>query len=208
MTPSRLRFLPLAAAAAFTAASCGAPTSSTAKYECSNTATGNGLPTIADTAGIFSINGGPPSGPSGVNTCTPAPVIAQPSALFDFVVDVEGTEAWVLPPKAVSSANSAGWRATTGAYDSITAAPTSGYNDSLPLPIAPGSVFFIQALKPGCALLSYQSQRYIYSKFIIDSIHYYPYNAVTAPAGLTVYYRMVVDPICGYTSLKPGIPTS
>jgi hypothetical protein len=168
--------------------------------------TGQGQPTESDTAGIFSINGGPANGPSGVNTCIPQPVIAEPSHHFDFAVDIEGTQAFVLPPSLVSSAGAAGWLSVTANYDTLLDAPTSGYNDSTALAIAPGSVFLIQALTFGCSSLPYQSQRYVYSKFIIDSINYTPYNAVTAPNGLTVYYRMVVDPVCGYTSLAAGIP--
>jgi len=204
----RLLLPPLAAAAAFAAGACTAPTSASTRYECASTLTGNGLPNIYDTAGIFSMNGGPPSGPSGVNTCTPAPVLAVPSALFDFVVNIDGTQAYVLPPHVVSAAGSAGWLPRTEDFDAVTAAPTAGYNDTVPLPIAPGSVFLIQAIKPGCSALPYTNQHYIYSKFVIDSIHYYAYNEITAPSGLTVYYRMVVDPICGYTSLLPGIPAN
>jgi hypothetical protein len=203
--------VPIGAAAVFIAGACAAPTSSKTKYDCLTTGTGdtvNHTTTQADTQAIFSINGGPANGPSAVNTCIPQPVIARPASLFDFAVDIEGTQAFVLPPSAVSSAGAAGWLSTDTAYDLIKEAPTIGYNDTTPLAIAPGSVFLIQAIKPGCSGLPYTSQHYIYSKFIIDSIHYYPYNPVTAPSGLTVYYRMVSDPICGYTSLAPGIPAN
>lgn len=202
--------VPIGAAAVFIAGACTAPTSSKTKYDCLTTGTGdtiNHLTTQTDTEAIFSVNGGPANGPSAVNTCIPQPVIARPAALFDFAVDIEGLQAFVLPPSAVSAAGAAGWVSTDTAYDLVETAPTLGYNDTTPLAIAPGSVFLIQAIKPGCSGLPYTTQHYIYSKFIIDSIHYYPYNPVTAPSGLTVYYRMVSDPICGYTSLAPGIPT-
>jgi len=211
MKSHRSLLAPLGVAAAFALSGCGAPTSASTKYNCTNTATGsttNTLTTQADTQAIFSINGGPANGPSGVETCGPSPVLAVPAAHFDIAVDIEGLQAYVLPPHAVSSAGSAGWISLASVnYDTVSDAPTIGYDDSTSLAIAPGSVFLVQALKPGCAALPYQSQRYVYSKFIIDSIHYYPYDPVTAPAGMAVYYRMVSDPICGYTSLAPGIPT-
>jgi hypothetical protein len=203
--------VPIGAAAVFIAGACAAPTSSKTKYDCLANPPGDSVrffTTQFDTEAIFSINGGPANGPSAVNTCIPQPVIARPASLFDFAVDIEGTQAFVLPPSAVSSAGSAGWLSTDTSYDLISEAPTLGYNDTTPLPIAPGSVFLIQAVKPSCSTLPYTTQHYIYSKFIIDSIHYYPYNPVTAPAGLTVYYRMVADPICGYVSLLPGVPAN
>ena len=206
----RSLLVPVGAAAVFVAGASSAPTTASTKYDCESPVPGiasDTIGTFADTNTLFSINGGPPNGASGVNTCGPQPVIARPISLFDFAVDIEGTQAFVLPPQLVSSAGSAGWLSTDTAYDLLTEAPTTGYNDTTALLIAPGSVFMIQAIKPGCSGLPYTSQHYIYSKFIIDSIHYYPYNPTTAPAGQTVYYRMVSDPICGYTSFLPGIPT-
>jgi len=198
--------LPLTAAAILLAMACGPATTSSTRYDCTTGSSGVGITTQFDTAGIFSLNGGPANGPTGVNTCIPAPVIAEPPNHFDFAVDIEGTQATLLPPMVVSSAGSAGWLSLTTDFDSITDAPTIGYNDSTPLPIAPGSVFMIQAVTAGCSLLPYTTQHYVYSKFIIDSVHYYPYNALSAPDGLTVYYHMVSDPICGYTSFQAGIP--
>ena len=198
--------LPIAAAAITVTAACGPATTQHTRYDCSTGAANVQLKNIFDTAGIFSLNNGPPSGPSGVNTCIPAPVRAIPGAFFDFAVTINGTNAFLLPPKTVSAAGAAGWISSTQAFVDVATAPTFGYNDSVPLAIAPGSVFLIQALSRGCAQLPYQTQRYVYSKFVIDSIHYYPYNAVTQPSGLVVYYRMVTDPTCGYVTLTAGIP--
>ncbi len=192
----------LAAVAASMTAACG-PAAGSTKIDCGG---GRLYGTIADTAAIFSINGGPASGPSGVNTCVPVPARTVPGSQFDFAVDVNDSQAFVLPPRLVSAARTAGWLSSTQPYDAISDAPTCCYNDSTPLLITAGTVFFIQSFQNACASLPAQSQRYIYSKFIIDSIHSYSYDAIAAPAGRTVYYRMRNDPICGYTSLAPGSP--
>jgi len=51
------------------------------------------------------------------------------------------------------------------------------------------------------------SQQFIYSKIVIDSINYTPFDAFTNPAGNTIYFRIVVDPNCGFRSFKEGRPT-
>ena len=192
----------LVAFATIAAEACG-PAAGSTKTDCEG-----GAPhaNIDDTAGIFSINGGPASGPNGVNTCVPVQARAVPGINFDFAVDVNDSQAFVLPPYLVSASRLAGWYSTTQPYDAVSDAPTYGYNDSMPLLIAPGSVFLIQSFQRTCTVLPSTTQHYIYSKFIIDSIHYYAYDGATAPAGQTVYYRMRNDPICGYTSLAPGAP--
>lgn len=208
MMQSRSLTRPLSTVVILLAMGCGPTTSSSTRYDCllPGGETGQGVITQSDTNAIFSINGGPPNGPTGVNSCVPQPVLALPAAHFDFAVDIEGMQASVLPPSLVSSAGSAGWMSLDTTYELVTDAPTCCYNDSLPLLVAPGSVFLVQALTAGCSALPYQSQRYVYSKYVIDSIHYYPYNAVTAPSGMAVFYRMVTDPVCGYTSFATGIP--
>ena len=100
--------LSCAAAAVAVAFACGPAPTSSQKFDCAAPGAPPplGQTTIDDTAGIFSINGGPPSGPSAVNTCTPQAVTAVPTSHFDFAVDIDGVQAYVLPPRAVSSARS------------------------------------------------------------------------------------------------------
>jgi hypothetical protein len=107
----------------------------------------------------------------------------------------------------VGASGTAGLLLTTQAYDALTDAPTSGYNDSLPLLIKGGTVFFVQSLSFNCTTQALLGRRYIYSKIIVDSINYSAYDPNSAPAGRTLYYRMVVDPNCGFISLEPGLPT-
>lgn len=208
----RYAFLLFGASLLAATAACGPVANASTRYDClvgsAVAGSGNGLATVHDTQAVFSLDGGPPSGPSAINTCTPTPVQAVPGSFFDVAIDIQGTQAYALPPHAVSSAGAAGLDTTTQTWDQVTEAPASGYNDSTALAIGPGTVFLVQAQPRNCQLLPYQNQRFLYSKILIDSIHYYPFNAVTAPSGLTVYYEILVDPVCGYRSLAPGIPPS
>ena len=71
-----------------------------------------------------------------------------------------------------------------------------------------GSTFYVQSFNVSCRNQGLVNRKYYYAKFVIDSINYTPYNAVSNPKGRTIYYRMVTDPNCGFTSLEPGIPPS
>jgi hypothetical protein len=196
----RIRLIALGAAAAALSATIAACSySSAVKAQ---------LDTIADTAGVFALTGAPESGPTAVNTFVPQPVRAVPTENFDVAFDIVGdTQAIALPVHNVYIGASAGIQLSTEPYDALTDAPTVGYNDSVNVNIKAGTVFLIQSFSYGCTTQASTYQRYIYSKFVIDSVHYYPYNEVSAPAGRTIYYRMRNDPNCGFTSLEPGLPT-
>jgi hypothetical protein len=99
-------------------------------------------------------------------------------------------------------------QATLTPYDSMFTAPTLGYDDSMPMPIRAGTRFYMQSVASFCtATQTVTARLYIYAKFVIDSINFAPYDPITAPNGRTIYYRMVVDPNCGFLGLGPGIPT-
>lgn len=196
----RILLLPLAIAVGAAAGACGNPNATTA--------------TVAnrdDTAGVFALTGAPTSGPTAVDIWLGQPLRAAPNTQehWDVVFDIDSTQAIAMPPSVVAwnPAFSAGLQATTMPYDQITVAPTSGYHDSTALNIQAGTVFFIQSFTYGCATQAVVARRYAYAKMIIDSVHYYPYDPITAPAGRVIYYRMRSDPNCGFTSLEPGLPT-
>jgi hypothetical protein len=192
----RVLFLAAGALVAAAAGACGGPTQPPAKNA-----------TIFDTAGVYAFTGAPESGPTGVSTLTllglnfygPTPVRAVPGAHFDVVFDiVNDTQAVARPPRNVgyTPTYNSGMQATLTPYDSMFTAPTLGYDDSMPMPIRAGTRFYMQSVASFCT-----------AKFVIDSINFAPYDPITAPNGRTIYYRMVVDPNCGFLGLGPGIPT-
>ena len=96
---------------------------------------------------------------------------------------------------------------STQTFDAITQAPNVPYNDSTVVPLKPGTILIIQALSNACTVQLTTAQQFIYSKIVIDSINYTPFDGFTNPAGNTIYFRIRVDPNCGFRSFKDGLPT-
>jgi hypothetical protein len=198
---ARLLIVPGALLFAAWTAACGSPTSTAALYE-----------TQFDTAGLFALTTAPESGPTAIDVLVlgvgPRAVRAVPGDNFDVAFDLLGTQAIAYPTHAISPASgyAAGIVKSTLAFDAVTVAPTSGYNDSTAIDIQPGNVIVVQSFSAACASQPLVARKYIYAKIIIDSVNLTPYDPITAPAGRTLYYRIVSDPNCGYTSLEPGIP--
>jgi hypothetical protein len=167
---------------------------------------------IDDTAAVFGLTGAPLNGPTALNTFIPRVVRADPSqsydVVFDFRVDpaTNDTFAVILPPRAVGTFGSAGVQTSTAEYSSILEAPTSGYNDSTATRIDSGTVVLIQARAAACSNQLVEQRQFIYSKLVIDSIRTPPYDQVTRPTGNTIFFRMRVDPNCGFISLADGLP--
>jgi hypothetical protein len=127
---------------------------------------------------------------------------------FDIKPDQAGQPtAYIYPPRAVGLFGSAGVIKATQSYDQVTQAPVSGYNDSTAVPIKAGDVLLIQAASYACAGQLISARRFIYSKLMIDSVNYTPYNADTNPGGNTIYFHMRVDPNCGFISFASGLPS-
>ena len=170
------------------------------------------LKVIDDTAAVFGFTGAPLDGPTALNTFVPRVVRADPSqsydVVFDFRVDAatNDTFAVILPPRAVGTFGSAGIQKSTAEYSTIVQAPTHGYNDSTATRIDSGDVVLIQARSSGCANQIVEQRRFVYSKLVIDSIRTPPYDQVTRPTGNTIYFRLRVDPNCGFISLADGLP--
>ena len=80
-------------------------------------------------------------------------------------------------------------------FDAVTLAPRQGYvfNDSLT--VDPGEVVVVQTTVPRYCGFPYPQQ--MYAKFVVDSVK---------AADRAVYFRLVVDPSCGFRSFLPGIP--
>jgi hypothetical protein len=167
---------------------------------------------IDDTAAVFGLTGAPLNAPTALNTFVPRVVRADPSqnydVVFDFRVDptANDTFAVILPPRAVGTFGSAGIRKDSAEYSTILQAPVNGYNDSTATRIDSGDVVLIQASASACANQLVEQRRFIYSKLVVDSIRKPPYDPVTRPTGNTIFFRMRVDPNCGFISLADGLP--
>jgi hypothetical protein len=191
----KVRFLVLLLGVGAAAAACANPLATTAT-----------LATIDDTAAVFALTGAPESAPTAINITFPRAVIATPSEHYDVVFDIRHDSAFALPPHAVGVTLTAGLQLSSTPYDQITAAPTTGYNDTLPVFIKAGDVLLVQSTSFQCSTQGVQARTFIYAKIVIDSIFY---DEATAPhTPRTIWYRMRNDPNCGFISFLDGIPTS
>jgi hypothetical protein len=164
------------------------------------------LPTIDDTAAVFALTGAPESAPTAINITFPRAVITTPSENYDVVFDIRHDSAFAYPPHAIGATLTAGLQLATQPYDAITEAPTTGYNDTLPVFIKAGDVLLVQSTSSQCVTQSVQARLFLYAKVVIDSIFY---DGATAPhTPRTIWYRMRNDPNCGFISFLDGIPTS
>jgi hypothetical protein len=171
------------------------------------------LNTIDDTLAVFGLSDAPPSGPTALNTFVPRVVRLDPSQNYDVAFDIKRDQsgertAYVYPARVVGQFGTAGIiKETTQSYEQITRAPVTGYGDTTAVAIKAGDVLLIQAASYACAGQLISARRFIYSKMVIDSVHYDLFDPSTNPSGNTIYFRMRVNPNCGFISLETGLPT-
>ena len=165
------------------------------------------LATIDDTAAVFALTGAPESAPTAINITFPRAVIATPGENYDVVFDIRHDSAFAYPPHAIGvDAHGRRCSSRPQPYDAITQAPSTGYNDTLPVFIKAGDVLLVQSTSAQCATQGVQARTFLYAKMVIDSIFY---DEATAPhTPRTIWYRMRNDPNCGFLSFLDGIPTS
>ncbi len=199
--PARPLVLTFGALAVLGAAACGNPFAVTANTD-----------VIFDTLAVYGLSEAPTNAPTALNTFGPQLVTTSPTTHYDLVFDIRpdsagNLQAYALPPKAVASFGSAGLVVdSTQPFEAIASAPNVPYNDSTIVPLKPGTVLIVQAMSSACSVQLVASQQFIYSKIVIDSINYTPFDEFTNPAGNTIYFRIVVDPNCGFRSFKEGRP--
>lgn len=200
--PARLLVLFVGIIAVFSLSACGNPfaVNATAKN-------------IDDTLVVYALSEAPLNAPTALNTFIPVAVRTDPTQNYDLVFDIRpdstGTPtAYVLPPRAVANTASAGIiRDSTQAFEDIKQAPVNGYNDSTIVPIKKGDVLIVQSQSFACTQELVTARQFIYSKIVIDSINFTPYDAFTNPDGSTIRLRIRVDPNCGFISFLDGLPT-
>jgi len=163
------------------------------------------LATIDDTAAVFALTGAPESAPTAINITFPRAVIATPTEHYDVVFDIRHDSAFAFPPHAVGATLTAGLQLANQPYGAIAEAPTTGYNDTLPVFIKAGDVLLVQSSSAQCATQGVQARTFLYAKVVIDSIFYD--EAAPPHTPRTLWYRMRNDPNCGFISFLDGIPT-
>lgn len=133
----------------------------------------------------------------------PAHAVARVDGTYQFDVAFDITSdsnVMLLPPQMVGQNPSGnrlvGIQTGLGVFDSLTAAPLSGYTmDSVTI-VARGQAVAVQAQEPVC-LTSNPIAPYLYAKIVVDSIDI---------AGRGIYGHAMIGGDCGYRQLVAGFP--
>lgn len=128
-------------------------------------------------------------------TYPPLVVFTDRTSALDFAFDIEvdslhDTTAVLLPRGALGLSMDGGLQVTTVPYDSITLAPTGGYQDSLPVPLAVGTVVLAASRSQTC---NFGYVYPFYAKLRVTTLDM---------AARSVTFDILVDSNCGYRSLK------
>jgi hypothetical protein len=173
------------------ASACGSLTDHKASFE--NT---------TDTVTVYALNGTPVSTPAGLSLIGRSAVPVNSAFAFDVAFDIDAQGQTTMytvryVSGTLSGAHTVALQKSTGKFDDLLKAPTTGYvSDSL-LVAKVGDVFALSSADPLACNYSIYSNL-IYAKLEILDID---------PVARTVRTRFTVDPNCGFLSLIPsGIP--
>ena len=189
---------PLAALVAL--AACGDSTDLTARFD-----------TVEDTLSAFALSGTPPQFPSGLllgaqNDADQAgePVVLRVNEgfFFDVAFDLDDAGvAVVYPYRLVASEFGAGRsgrvRVADEPYEALQRAPVGGYQDSVAVSAPVGRTLVIES--QGSSYCANDLVRTLYAKLTVDSVR--------VPTR-EIFFRVRLDPNCGFRSFAPGIPSS
>ncbi|HLA14967.1 MAG TPA: hypothetical protein VJZ25_08085 [Gemmatimonadaceae bacterium] len=161
-------------------------------------------PVFTDTLTVYALSGTPPGYPNALSL--PARQLVSVSGFggFDIAFDLDDSNrVLILPARRVVTFGQlvpqVGLQIVPGTFESVTAAPTSGYKVDSTLVASEGDVIVLEAAHNAEGdLCSFALSPNLYAKVSIDTVFV---------ATRTIKFRFVYDPNCGYRSFAPGIPT-
>ena len=168
-------------------AACGDPDELKARFE-----------TVGDTLVVYSLSDSPLGYPTALNTPFLQVMRADGSLTFDVAFDIVGDSVALIPIQLMVGANTGravGILDTTATFDEVTLAPRRGYDDSTVTYLGRGDVAILEAESSYC---QFDLSRIVYSKLVIDDFD---------PDTREIFFRLYVDPNCGFRSFLPGVPT-
>jgi hypothetical protein len=163
------------------------------------------LPTSVDTLSVFALSGTPAAYPSGLAILPRQPVRVDGSGSFDVAFDINSNgEAVIYPVKLVvaapGTARPVGLQKVPGLFDAIVDAPKTGFELDSALVMPVGQVVVVQSLHNSSGdLCQFSLNPNIFAKIVVDSI---------ATANRVIFFKLGLDPNCGFHSFVAGIPTS
>jgi len=154
---------------------------------------------------LYALTGTPVNTASGYNMLQLGEVRTSVSNNFDFVMDIgidstfgvgnKGDTVIVLIPRgAVGFVEDGGLQWSPTSFDSLVLAPVTGYQEAKPTRIRQGDIILASSRRQTCDDASSHPR---YAKMNIQTVDL---------ATRSVVILVVIDPNCGYRSLKSGIP--
>lgn len=162
--------------------------------------------TSVDTLYVFALSGTPPTYPSGVSIIAHSAVRVDGFAGFEVAFDIDGSGRTVVYPvkmvvNSPGGSRQVGLQKIAGSFETVLAAPASGYETDSSLVLGAGETLVMQSPHNSGSqdICSFALSPYLYSKIGVDSV-----NLATR----TIYIQLGLDPNCGFRSFATGIPTS
>lgn len=185
---ARLAVIAAGLTAAFTSA-CGDPTALKAS-----------IPTTVDTLSLFALSGTPPNYPSGLALFRRQLVPVSGFSSFDVALDINPAGNAVIYPVGLivgaGSRRPVGMQKIALPFESVIEAPKTDYQADSGLVALPGETVVIQAAY-NTDLCQFALNPYIYAKIGVDSVNL---------SSRVIYFRMGLDPNCGFRSFAEGVP--
>lgn len=159
------------------------------------------LPTLSDSTVVYAINGAPPGAPTALHVYAGQLFSADATFLFDVAFDIDATgHPVLLPQRAVASGLAAthtvGLQVMTGTFESLTAAPKTGYRADTALVTSINVPVVVQTTDPNSCGVSLTGT-VLYAKVVIRSVD---------PVARQMVVQFTADPNCGFRSFLPGVP--
>jgi hypothetical protein len=161
------------------------------------------LPTELDAFLVFALSGSPSTFPSALNIGYRQVAAVDGGGNFDIAFDLDSANNVVVYPARlvvtpITGVRDVGLQKVVGTFAEYDHAPTGGYTVDKAITLAVGEVLVIQSSRnAGGDICQYQLSPYVFAKVTVDSI---------TPSRRAIWIRSVVNPNCGFHSLKLGIP--
>lgn len=161
--------------------------------------------TSVDSLLVFALSGTPPAYPNALSIPARQTVPVNGFGGFDVAFDINAADNVVIYPARLiirlgAAVPQVGMQKVAGTFETIDAAPTTGYKVDSALVVSPGEVVVIEAAHNQQGdICQFALSPSLYAKISIDSVF---------PATRTIKFRMGFDPNCGFRSFAAGIPTS
>lgn len=160
--------------------------------------------TETDSFVVYALTGTPVSFPTTYLAAARAVTILTGSGNFDVAFDINSQGNVVLYPTrlvvtGITTVRDVGLQKASGDFESVVRAPTSGYISDQPLVLAKGEVAVIQTARNSSNdVCTFGLSPFIFAKIGIDSVKL---------ANRSIFIKTLVNPNCGFHSLKTGVPT-